>query len=167
MHQMCSLKSPANTNENDWNANGSDDVIFNISTNPQQDFMPLGKVASGGELSRFLLAIKVVLANSSRSNTLVFDDVDSGVGGQTADAVGTRLFKLSKRNQVIVITHSPQVAAKGKNHYLIEKVNSNNQSITLCNKISYDTRIEEISRMLSGEKISDEARAAAIQLINE
>jgi len=154
-------------NENDWNANGSDEVIFNISTNPQQDFMPLGKVASGGELSRFLLAIKVVLANSARSNTLVFDEVDSGVGGQTADAVGTRLFKLSERNQVIVITHSPQVAAKGKNHYLIEKVNSKDQSITLCNKISYDNRIEEISRMLSGEKISDEARAAAIQLINE
>ena len=154
-------------NENDWNANGSDEVIFNISTNPQQNFMPLGKVASGGELSRFLLAIKVVLANSARFNTLVFDEVDSGVGGQTADAVGTRLFKLSERNQVIVITHSPQVAAKGKNHYLIEKVNSKDQSITLCNKSSYDNRIEEISRMLSGEKISDEARAAAIQLINE
>ena len=111
--------------------------------------------------------VATISANNDKDLTLIFDEVDSGVGGQTADAVGTRLFKLSERNQVIVITHSPQVAAKGKNHYLIEKVNSKDQSITLCNKISYDNRIEEISRMLSGEKISDEARAAAIQLINE
>ena len=154
-------------NEVDWNENGSDEVIFHIVTNPQQHFMPLGKIISGGELSRFLLAIKVVLADSSRSSTLVFDEVDSGIGGQTADAVGTRLLSLSKKNQVIVITHSPQVAAKGKNHYLIQKLNDDDKSLTLCKKISYEKRIEEISRMLSGERISNEARAAAKQLINE
>ena len=129
--------------------------------------MPLGKIISGGELSRFLLAIKVVLADTSKSSTLVFDEVDSGIGGQTADAVGSRLLSLSRKNQVIVITHSPQVAAKGENHYLIQKLLNDNKSTTLCEKITYEKRIEEISRMLSGEKISNEARAAAKQLINE
>ena len=154
-------------NEIDWNEHGSDEVVFHIITNPQQQFMPLGKIVSGGELSRFLLAIKVVLADTSRSSTLVFDEVDSGIGGQTADAVGTRLLSLSKKNQVVVITHSPQVAAKGENHYLIEKLNDKDQSMTLCKKITHEKRIEEISRMLSGERISNEARAAAKQLINE
>ena len=154
-------------NEVDWNENGSDEVIFHIVTNPQQQFMPLGKIISGGELSRFLLAIKVVLADTSRSSTLVFDEVDSGIGGQTADAVGTRLLSLSKKNQVIVITHSPQVSAKGEHHYLIQKLNDEDKSLTLCKKIMHEKRIEEISRMLSGERISNEARAAAKQLINE
>ena len=154
-------------NEVDWNENGSDEVIFHIVTNPQQQFMPLGKIISGGELSRFLLAIKVALADTSKSSTLVFDEVDSGIGGQTADAVGTRLLSLSRKNQVIVITHSPQVAAKGENHYLIQKLNDGDQSLTLCKKITFEKRIEEISRMLSGERISNEARAAAKQLINE
>ena len=129
--------------------------------------MPLGKIISGGELSRFLLAIKVVLADTSKSSTLVFDEVDSGIGGQTADAVGSRLLSLSRKNQVIVITHSPQVAAKGENHYLIQKLNDEDKSLTLCKKITHEKRIDEIGRMLSGEKISNQARAAAKQLINE
>ena len=151
--------------EGNWNENGSDEIIFNIITNPSQNFMPLEKIVSGGELSRFLLAIKVVLAGTNLSKSLVFDEVDSGIGGQTANAVGDRLFKLSQSNQVIVITHSPQVAAKGENHFLIEKYIEEGKSNTLCNQISTHKRVEEISRMLSGERITEEARAAAMKLL--
>ncbi len=152
--------------ESEWNENGSDEIIFYITTNPKQELMPLSKTVSGGELSRFLLAIKVVLASSNQSNTLIFDEVDSGVGGKTADAVGLRLLNLSKSNQVIVITHSPQVAAKGQNHFLIEKVNNNDKLTTTCNSIPPSERINEIARMLSGETITLEAKAAAMKLLN-
>ena len=152
--------------ENEWNENGADEIIFYITTNPKQELMPLSKTVSGGELSRFLLAIKVVLASSNQSNTLIFDEVDSGVGGKTADAVGLRLLNLSQSNQVIVITHSPQVAAKGQNHFLIEKINNNGQLTTTCNSIPPSGRINEIARMLSGETITEEAKAAAMKLLN-
>ena len=151
--------------EGDWNEKGSEEIIFNIITNPNQNFMPLDKIVSGGELSRFLLAIKVVLAGTNLSKSLVFDEVDSGIGGQTANAVGDRLFKLSQSNQVIVITHSPQVAAKGETHFLIEKFIKEGETNTLCNHISSNKRVEEISRMLSGESITEEARAAAMKLL--
>ena len=128
--------------------------------------MPLSKTVSGGELSRFLLAIKVVLASSNQSNTLIFDEVDSGVGGKTADAVGLRLLNLSQSNQVIVITHSPQVAAKGQKHFLIEKIKNNDKLTTTCNSIPSSERINEIARMLSGETITEEAKAAAMKLLN-
>ena len=152
--------------ESEWNENGADEIIFYITTNPKQELMPLSKTVSGGELSRFLLAIKVVLASSNQSNTLIFDEVDSGVGGKTADAVGLRLLNLSQSNQVIVITHSPQVAAKGQNHFLIEKINNNDKLTTTCNSIPPSERINEIARMLSGETITQEAKAAAMKLLN-
>ena len=153
-------------NETEWNENGADEIIFHLITNPQQEFMPLSKIISGGELSRILLAIKVVLSSSNSSNTLIFDEVDSGIGGKTADAVGIRLLNLSQANQVIVITHSPQVAAKGENHFLIEKINDKKKPITVCNSIPSSERVNEIARMLSGETITKEARAAAMKLLN-
>ena len=153
-------------NETEWNENGADEIIFHLITNPQQEFMPLSKIISGGELSRILLAIKVVLSSSNSSNTLIFDEVDSGIGGKTADAVGIRLLNLSQSNQVIVITHSPQVAAKGQNHFLIEKINDKKKPITICNSIPSSERVNEIARMLSGETITKEARAAAMKLLN-
>ena len=153
-------------NEIEWNENGADEIIFHLITNPQQEFMPLSKIISGGELSRILLAIKVVLSSSNSSNTLIFDEVDSGIGGKTADAVGIRLLNLSQSNQVIVITHSPQVAAKGQNHFLIEKINDKKKPITVCNSIPSSERVNEIARMLSGETITKEARAAAMKLLN-
>ena len=152
--------------ESEWNEKGADEIIFYITTNPKQELMPLSKTVSGGELSRFLLAIKVVLASSNQSNTLIFDEVDSGVGGKTADAVGLRLLNLSQSNQVIVITHSPQVAAKSQNHFLIEKINNNDKLTTTCNSIPPSERINEIARMLSGETITEEAKAAAMKLLN-
>ena len=153
-------------NEIEWNENGADEIIFHLITNPQQEFMPLSKIISGGELSRILLAIKVVLSSSNSSNTLIFDEVDSGIGGKTSDAVGIRLLNLSQSNQVIVITHSPQVAAKGQNHFLIEKINDKKKPITVCNSIPSSERVNEIARMLSGETITKEARAAAMKLLN-
>ena len=152
--------------ESEWNEKGADEIIFYITTNPKQELMPLSKTVSGGELSRFLLAIKVVLASSNQSNTLIFDEVDSGVGGNTADAVCLRLLNLSQSNQVIVITHSPQVAAKGQNHFLIEKINNNDKLTTICNSIPPSERVNEIARMLSGETITEEAKAAAMKLLN-
>ena len=144
---------------------GNDEIFFNASTNPNQDLGPLSKIASGGELSRFLLAIKVVMANEDIPKTLVFDEVDSGIGGKTASAVGLRLKKLGEKNQVIVVTHSPQVAAKGENHFLISKILENGINITNCQILNKNESLEEIARMLSGDLITDEARAAAKSLM--
>ena len=148
-----------------WSENGLDNVFFKVITNPDQEFLSLDKVASGGELSRFLLAIKVVTAEKKAAKTLIFDEVDSGIGGPTAAAVGQRLKRLSESNQVIVITHSPQVAAIGKYHYFIEKSIFNKNSQTKCSSITGNERVEEISRMLSGKIITNEAREAAKSLL--
>ena len=153
--------------EDSWSQKGIDDVKFEVVTNPEQDFMPINKIASGGELSRFLLAIKVVMSNIENSKLLIFDEVDSGVGGQTANAVGNKLKILGEKNQTIVITHSPQVAALGQNHYIITKKINKGRQETNCHKLSNTNRIEEIARMLSGEHITDQAREAAKILIRK
>lgn len=146
---------------------GIDLVEFIVATNPNSDAGALDKVASGGELSRFMLAIKVVMAKTVLSKTLVFDEVDSGIGGATAAAVGERLARLAKDRQVLVVTHSPQVAAKGQYHWIVSKnkVKENMTHIESINK--KDERREEIARMLSGAKVTQEARAAAEKLLNE
>ena len=153
--------------EDNWSQEGLDDVKFEVVTNPEQEFMPINKIASGGELARFLLAIKVVMSNNFNYKLLIFDEVDSGVGGQTANAVGKRLKQLGEKNQTIVITHSPQVAALGKNHYIINKHKINGRIETNCHKISNENKIEEIARMLSGENITDQAREAAKTLLQK
>ena len=144
--------------------NGIDDVRFLIQTNPGSPEGELGKVASGGELSRIMLALKVVLSASSPVSTLVFDEVDSGIGGATADAVGNRLSRMSKAAQVLVVTHSPQVAAKADHHWIIAKADDaatgmTNTSVTAIN--DEGQRIDEIARMVSGASLTEEARAAA------
>ena len=127
------------------------------------------KVASGGELSRFMLALKVALADRGSAPTLVFDEIDSGVGGAVADAIGARLARLSQKVQVLTVTHAPQVAARAQGHYLISKqmLGTENRVATGVEPISDTQRLEEIARMLSGAKITDEARAAAEKLIHE
>lgn len=154
--------------EENWGLDGAERVEFEISTNPGSPFGGLIKIASGGELSRFILALKVVLARKSTVPTLVFDEIDRGVGGAVADAVGERLERLSREAQILVITHSPQVAARGANHWLIEKKDHKQSGATLTNIISLDTsnRQEEIARMLAGAKVTDEARAAAASLMD-
>ncbi len=151
----------------EWNAQGGERVEFQISTNPGAPFGGLIKVASGGELSRFILALKVVLARKSTVPTLIFDEIDRGVGGAVADAVGERLKRLAQEAQVLVVTHSPQVAARGANHWLIEKseLDQGGEVFTNITSLDEDDRQEEIARMLAGAKITDEARAAAASLI--
>ena len=145
---------------------GVDSVIFLVSTNTGIDPLPINKVASGGELSRFLLAIKVVLESALFNRTIIFDEIDSGIGGFAANAVGIKLSTMGKAYQTMVVTHSPQVTAKGDHHYLVQKIEKNNKTITNVLKLNNDQRIEEIARMLSGSSITDEARKAASQLLN-
>ena len=146
---------------------GIDRIEFWVQTNPGTRPGPLMKVASGGELARFLLALKVVLADRGSASTLVFDEVDTGAGGAVADAIGVRLARLSRRAQVIAVTHAPQVAARAQRHYLISKsaLDKGARVATRVAEIASDKRREEIARMLAGAEITAEARAAAERLI--
>lgn len=151
--------------ENLWNENGRDEVCFMVSTNPNTPYGSISKIASGGELARFMLALKVNLAQSSQVETMIFDEVDTGIGGATAQAVGEKLAKLGEQVQVLVVTHSPQVAAQSKYHYKVEKTTVDNVTTTSLRELSAAEKTEEVARMLSGEHITDEARAAAKVLI--
>ncbi|CAH2407896.1 DNA repair protein RecN [Mesorhizobium ventifaucium] len=146
---------------------GIDQVEFWVRTNPGTRPGPMMKVASGGELSRFLLALKVALADRGSAPTLVFDEIDTGVGGAVADAIGQRLARLSKRVQVLSVTHAPQVAARAATHFLISKSGSADRVATGIAEMDRAARQEEIARMLAGATITDEARAAAERLLRE
>jgi DNA repair protein RecN (Recombination protein N) len=145
---------------------GADRVEFEVSTNPGAPFGPLTRIASGGELSRFILALKVALAEAGSASTMIFDEVDRGVGGAVASAIGERLARLSRDSQVLVVTHSPQVAARASHHYRIEKAHGPNGTRTTVRKLDSTERREEIARMLSGASITDEARAQASRLLD-
>ncbi|SFA80092.1 DNA replication and repair protein RecN [Poseidonocella pacifica] len=145
---------------------GVDAVAFTVATNPGAPAGPLARIASGGELSRFLLALKVCLTRDSDGLTLIFDEIDRGVGGATADAVGRRLAALADPGQVLVVTHSPQVAALGAHHWRVEKQVTDGQTRTSVIPLSLDERTDEIARMLAGDVITAEARAAARSLLN-
>jgi DNA repair protein RecN (Recombination protein N) len=151
--------------EPDWGEHGRESVHFEISTIPGAPFGPLARIASGGELSRFMLALKLVLAGTSSVPTLIFDEVDSGIGGAVAAAVGERLQRLGANLQVLVVTHSPQVAARGAHHWRVAKRLDRRKTVTLVEELDRDDRQEEIARMLSGQTITAEARAAAASLI--
>ncbi len=151
--------------EADWSEAGSDRVQFTVATNPGAPPAPIAKIASGGELSRFLLALKVCLAKVGDAPTIVFDEVDSGIGGATAAAVGVRLKRLAKEVQVLVVTHSPQVAAVADRHWLIRKTTTKNVAATDVLSLDGKGRREEIARMLSGAEVTAEARAAADRLL--
>ncbi len=151
--------------EPDWNEFGCEYVSFEVKTNPNTAAGPIHKVASGGELARIMLALKVVLADADAVPTLIFDEVDAGIGGAAAAAVGDRLARLAEDVQVLVVTHSPQVAARGNAHWQISKTGNNDGNVTEVGELSGDIRTEEIARMLSGAKITEEARAAAQSLL--
>jgi len=146
---------------------GIDRVEFWVQTNPGTRPGPLMKVASGGELARFLLALKVVVADRGSAPTLVFDEIDTGVGGAVADAIGMRLAKLARGVQVLAVTHAPQVAARADRHYLISKdaLEKGKRVATRVTELASERRREEIARMLAGAEITNEARAAAERLI--
>jgi DNA repair protein RecN (Recombination protein N) len=151
--------------ESAWGPDGVDRVTFLVSTNPGQAPGALDKVASGGELSRLMLALKVVLARGSPVPTLVFDEVDSGIGGATAAAVGDRLARVAERLQVLVVTHSPQVAARGARHLSVAKQVKAGRAETRVMPLDAPARREEIARMLAGERVTEAARAAADSLL--
>ena len=148
-----------------WGPAGSDRIRFLIATNPGQELGDLNRVASGGELSRVMLALKVVLAGTRGVDCMIFDEVDQGIGGAVADMVGERLARLSQGQQILVVTHSPQVAARADHHWRIEKATVADQNRTDISVLDGDARREEIARMLAGAKITSEARAAADSLI--
>lgn len=152
--------------EEKWGPQGMDAVEFLIATNPGADFAPLNKIASGGELSRFILALKVALAEQGGAATVIFDEIDRGVGGAVASAIGERLARLaSDEGQLLAVTHSPQVAARGRTHYMIAKASSGTVTKTSVALLDESGRQEEIARMLSGAEITDEARAQADRLL--
>lgn len=151
--------------ESEWSAAGCDRIVFEVATNPGMPPGPLNKIASGGELARFLLALKVVVADSQPPAMMVFDEVDSGIGGAAASAVGERLARLAHNVQVLVVTHSPQVAARGDSHWRVTKVSDGEITATRVVRLTPDERREEIARMLAGTNVTDEARAAATVLM--
>lgn len=151
--------------ESEWNALGMDRIEFYIQTNPGTNEGPLSAVASGGELSRLMLALKVILAQTGAVPTLIFDEIESGTGGAVAAAMGERLKALSKNIQVLTITHSPQIAAFGSQHLVVFKVVEDGKTKTEVKTLSQDERQEEVARMLAGEQITEEARAAAKRLM--
>ena len=144
---------------------GTDRIEFEVSTNPGAPFGPLTRIASGGELSRFILALKVALAEAGTAATMIFDEIDRGVGGAVASAVGERLARLARTSQVLVVTHSPQVAARATHHYRIEKTHGPEGTRTAVRRLDEAERREEIARMLSGARVTDEARAQAARLL--
>ena len=151
--------------EEHWGAAGIDRIEFLISTNPGAPFAPLAKIASGGELSRFILALKVALAEEGGAATVIFDEIDRGVGGAVASAIGERLARLASGGQLLAVTHSPQVAARGAQHYMIAKSSEGTVTRTSVHLLDAAGRQEEIARMLSGAQVTPEARAQADRLL--
>jgi DNA repair protein RecN (Recombination protein N) len=151
--------------ETGWGEAGVERVVFEASTNPGTPLKPLAEVASGGELSRLMLALKVVLPADETQNVYIFDEIDTGTGGAVADAIGARLKKLSQGGQVIVVTHAPQVAAQGDHHLHIQKRTARGATITEVTQLAADIRTDELARMLSGAEVTDEARSAAKRLL--
>jgi DNA repair protein RecN (Recombination protein N) len=153
--------------EADWGDRGWDRVSFAVTTNPGTPAGPLHRIASGGELARFMLALKVVLARADPVPTLIFDEVDAGIGGAVAAAVGDRLARLASDVQVLVVTHSPQVAARASNHWRVSKTIGSEESRTSVDALGAADRKEEIARMLAGARVTEEARAAAGSLLQD
>ncbi|MCX7326159.1 MAG: DNA repair protein RecN [Hyphomicrobiales bacterium] len=165
--ERASFITQVTTDPGNWSATGNDHVEFWVQTNPGTRPGPMFKVASGGELSRFMLALKVVLADKGSAPTLVFDEIDTGVGGAVADAIGQRLARLAARVQVVSVTHAPQVAAKAGQHFLISKQAVGADRVaTRVAPLADGERGEELARMLAGATITDEARAAAKRLLD-
>lgn len=151
--------------ESEWSAEGIDRVRFLVTTNPDSEPGPLNKIASGGEMARFMLALKAVMAETGAAGSLVFDEVDSGIGGSTADAVGERLARLAQKRQVLVVTHAPQVAARASHHWIVLKDGQKELKTKVIPLSEVTERREEIARMLAGASITNEARAAADKLL--
>lgn len=148
----------------DFTANGLDDGEFMISTNPGEPVKPLGKIASGGELSRIMLAIKTVMAENDHIGTLIFDEIDSGISGRTAQMVSEKMNLLGKSHQIICITHLPQIAAMADSHFLIEKSVENKNTYSKIHKLEEEDSVKELARMLGGVEITDTVLESAREM---
>ena len=142
-------------------------MSFEVSTVPGTELGPIHKVASGGELSRFMLALRVVIAASAHVKTLVFDEIDAGIGGAVADSVGQRLARLAGNMQVLVVTHQPQIAVQASHHFRVVRGTKEGSAVTGIERLTSNGCVEEVARMLAGEEITGEARAAARRLLDE
>lgn len=151
--------------ESVFKASGMNTIRYLVSANPGQPLKPLSKVASGGELSRISLAIQVILCESSRIPTLIFDEVDSGVGGGIAEIIGKKLRWLGETRQVFCVTHLAQVASQAHHHFRVEKIKTANDTTTNVIELSDEERLEEIARMLGGMTITEHTRAHASEMI--
>jgi DNA repair protein RecN (Recombination protein N) len=162
--ELKSLAMPNVRFECRWNdvnpgsSRGIDQADFLISANPGEDLRPLEKVASGGELSRIMLALRTVLVVDEGPKTLIFDEVDAGVGGKAADTVGEKLKELSRRYQILCVTHLPQIAARADHHYRIEKLVLDGRTVTRVEPLGGESRVDELVRMMSGSRVTDAAR---------
>jgi DNA repair protein RecN (Recombination protein N) len=148
-----------------WSASGIDTIEFLLSPNPGEDLRPLDRIASGGELSRIMLALRTLAARDEPGRMLVFDEVDAGIGGAAADAVGARLQTLGERYQVLCITHLPQVAARGRTHFQIAKHVKGGRTLTSLTRLDDTGRQEEIARMIAGAEVTSQVLASARELI--
>ena len=151
--------------ENGWGERGIDHAEFFVSPNVGEDLRPLARIVSGGELSRMMLALKTMAVAEGEGKTLIFDEVDAGIGGEVAGAVGQKLGQLGNRFQVLCITHLPQIAAKAATHYRIEKAVRGRRTVTSVQRLDSSGRIEEISRMIGGRSVSDPVRASAQEML--
>lgn len=165
LDKACFFTQVEVVDEKDWGPHGIDRVQFLVATNPGSEPGALNKIASGGEMSRFMLALKVIMAEVGAAQSLVFDEVDSGIGGGTAAAVGERLARLAEKRQILVVTHSPQVAARAGHHLIVMKQGAKDVKTTVIPLKAMNDRREEIARMISGAEITAEARAAAEKLL--
>lgn len=147
-----------------YTENGTDAVEFLISTNPGEAIRPLAKVVSGGELSRIMLAIKTILADRDETETLIFDEIDTGISGRTAQKVSEKMAQIGQRHQVICITHLPQIAAMADSHFEIEKNVEENETVTSIHPLSEEDSVRELARMLGGAKITDSVLANASEM---
>jgi DNA repair protein RecN (Recombination protein N) len=144
---------------------GQDDVEFMISFNLGEDIKPIYKVASGGEMSRFMLAFKTILADIDEIDTLVFDEIDTGISGIAAQIVGEKLSNIAKKKQILCITHLPQIAANADTHYCIEKKTSNDRTFTIINRLNDEERKNEIARLIAGSNITEKTMEHASEII--
>ena len=165
---MSNVKFSVVRNACKFNINGGETLEFYISANKGEEPKPLAKVASGGELSRIMLAIKSIFADIDKVSTLIFDEIDTGVSGSAADKIGQKIGYLSEKAQVICITHLPQIASKADTHYMIYKVTDSDKTYTQLSKLSFDERTKEVARLMSGSDVTMSAITAAKEmLINE
>jgi len=151
--------------EESWTERGIDQAEFFLSPNPGEDLRPLARIVSGGELSRVMLALKTMSVDDAEHKTMVFDEVDAGIGGRVADVVGARLGGLGDRFQVLCITHLPQIAARASTHFRIDKAVRRDRTVTTVQRLDGEGRIEEIGRMIGGASVTESVRASARELL--